>query len=294
MQATRPTQLGLLPTTIDIYIERMYAGNPYARLSMIFGEKEYLRLTVRLTSGILPVINVPVKVYLDERQIATIITDGWGVAQLTFPNGIPKGNHTIKCVFEGDFWHSPAESSRSLKTVGMHIAYFKSYVESLAAASPSTIEFNIVDSLLKQEIGVVPIKTEADTERIRYIYTMLIPEEDTSGKTTAMVDIGTIIAIIIIAIVAIYALYTINHYITIVYEEGYYTCGVCGARFTTCEALREHLISQHPDIWEKIKNNFECAPPPSPFPQPLQYIIYAVIGVAGAILIIELIKAIRR
>jgi hypothetical protein len=280
---------------MDIYLARIYAGKPYARPSMIFGEKECLRLAVHLTSLGLPVITVAVKVYLDEKPVATIITDAWGAAQLIFPNGISKGYHTIKCVFEGDFWHNPVSASQSLKTVGMQTAYFKSYVESLAGVSPSEIEFNIVDNLLGQRVGVVPTKTEVDTEKTRYIFTMLVPEEDTTGETT-VASLWTIIAIVLLAIAAACAAAAILVYITIVYAVGYYQCGICGARFTTCEALREHLMSQHPAEWEKIKNTFECAPPPSLpslFPE-LQYIIYASIGVAGVILLIELIRSIRK
>jgi len=292
-------QLGLFPTVMGTFLDRVYAGKKYSRPSMIFGEKEPLLLTVLLTSpgpppyG-LPVIHVPVKVYLDGKHIATITTDSSGTAYLHFPNGIAKGDHVFKCVFEGTIWNNPAEDTKNFRTVGMQIAYFKSYVENLAAASPATIESSIVDSLLNERIGVVPVRTEADAERVRYIFTMLVPEEDTSGKTAAAaLPIWTIVVIIIAAIAAALAAYAIAAYVTIVYVVGYYQCGICGAHFTTCEALREHLIKYHPIEWEKIKDRFECAPPPSPFPAGLEYVFYAIIGIAGAFLLLELIKAIR-
>lgn len=286
---------GLLPTSMEIYLYRVYANTIYPRRSKVFGDREPVELSAHLTSLGLPVVGVPVKVYVDGRYIATIYTDWMGVARYMFPSGVSKGFHTFTCVYEGDFWHSPSSASDTFRFVGMQTGYFKAYVENLAEVGPADIEYRVVNDLLLQEVGVVPIGTEADMERVRYVFTMLVPEEDTrSGVEAAAVPIWVIVAVILGSIAAACLSVAALIQVIITYIIGWYQCGACGARFTTCEALREHLVTAHPELWEKIKDRFECTPPsPSPL-DILGRIFYVAAGIVGAVLLIELIKTVRR
>jgi len=283
-----------IPTTMNIYIARMYAGHPYARLTMVFGEYETLRITVNLKNILgLPVINAPVKIYIDDKYTATITTNLLGVAHHTLNNGIsPPGTHIIRCVWEGDFWNAPSQASVTLKTVKMEEAVFTAYVETVANVSPAEIEQKIVDKCLTDEIGVVPVKTEADIERNIYILTMFAPTEPTSSKIQAKL-FWEIIAAIIIVIVFILSVSTAV-WVVNVFGLGMYECGACHARFRTCEARKEHIITAHPDLWEKIKDSYICESIPSPTPDWLKWVFYAGIGAVAIIMIIEIIRAVRR
>ncbi|MEM2292760.1 MAG: hypothetical protein QXX41_05745 [Nitrososphaerota archaeon] len=286
-----------IPTTMWLSLDRIYAGRGYPRPTMVFGEYESLRIIIHIWNMFgLPVINVPIKIYVDNKHVATETTNITGYTQHIFDRGIsPPGTHVIKCVWEGDFWNAPAEASITIRTVKMEEAVFTAYVETVAKASPAQVEQGIVDKCLADEIGVVPVKTEVDVERNIYILTILVPTESTSPKIQAVPAIVWAIIAAIIAIAAAFFAATAYTYVINVFALGYYQCGACGARFTTCEARREHMITAHPDLWEKIKDSYICEsiPPPPPTDW-LKWILYAGIGAVAVIVIIEIIKAVRR
>jgi len=291
MIASQQAERLAIPTTLSARIYRLYAGKSYSRESMVFGEKEVLRLECELKNALLlPVINAPIKVYVDGRLVATITTNVLGLAEAIFEEGIPKGDHVITCVWEGDFWNAPSSAKLTLRTVRMVESYFKVYVDSLTA-SPATVEAGLMDNLLNQDVGAVIIKSETDLERVRYIFTILVPEENTTMRAMLAPPVWALIAIIVLSVAAVLAAYAAAVYVTVAYVLGEYQCGICGQRFLTCEALREHLIAQHPEVWEKIEDRYECAPPAPPFPW--EWLIYGGMGILGIIAVASLIRALR-
>lgn len=282
-----------IPTRMDLFIERyeVRTGKNYYRETLIFGDREPIRFVIKLTNWFnLPVINAPIKIYLDGRYIATVTTNLIGYAEYYFMSGIPPpGTHTLRAVWEGDFWNAPTEATKTIKTIGMEESIFKIYVESLNI--PVTeVEAKLVDQCLTEDIGVVPIRAEVDMQRNRYILTMLVPVESTQTPSTAPTGITAIIALIVAIALVLFAA-SLQIYLIAVYVRGIYQCGICGQQFLTCEALREHLITQHPNEWEKIKENFECAPPPTP--DWLKWMLYFGVGAASVVLAIEVIRAMR-
>jgi hypothetical protein len=283
-----------LPTACELEVFRVYGGTVYPRASRVFGEREPISLKFVLRSMVLglPVPNVDVGVYLDGVRVATARTNWNGEAWFTFQSGIPRGSHTVRCSWAGDFWNAPCEASVDLRTVAMDVAYFKSYVDA-TSASPSMVEAKVMDDLLRREVGATVTKVEVDTERSRYIMTVLVAEEPTTPVAMPVPGIVWAIAIILGAIAAALFAFGFAVYITIVYVVGYSQCGICGKRFTTCEALREHIIAEHPDIWEKIKDKFECAPPAAPV-EWWKVLMIAGVAIAGVFAAGYIIKALRK
>jgi hypothetical protein len=273
---------------------RLFAGNEYVRESNVFGDREPVTVAARLLDALgLPVINVDVDVYLDGRKVATVKTDWGGNLSYTFERGLPKGDHEVKLRFNGDWLHDPCEASISVKSVGMVESYFKAYVESLTA-SPSDVEAKLMDRLLSDDVGAVAVRVEADPARIRYVFTMLVPEEDTRGQAgQAQLGFWAVVFLVALAIGFALAAAAALVYVVFAYVVGQYQCGACGQRFTTCEALKMHVMSAHPDVWEKIKDRFECAPPVGPLDW-LKWVAVGVVGAVGLILLVELVRAVRR
>jgi len=278
----------------DLRASRLFAGNEYVRESNVFGDREPVTVGARLLDALgLPVVNVDVDVYLDGRKAATVKTDWGGNLSYTFERGLPKGGHEVKLRFNGDWLHDPCEASMSIRSVGMVEAYFKAYVESLNA-SPSDVEARLMDRLLSDDVGAVVVKVEADPARIRYVFTALVPEEDTRGQGgQARLDFWVVLFLVSLAIGFALAAAAALAYVIFAYAMGMYQCGACGQRFTTCEALKMHVISAHPDLWEKIKGRFECAPPTGPLDW-LKWVAVGVVGAVGFILLVELVRAVRR
>jgi hypothetical protein len=278
-----------LPTNCIVNAFREYAGKVYTRSSLVFGDREPISIMIGVTNILgLPVPNVEVAVYLDGVKIGSARTNWSGEAWYVFGGGIPEGTHTVKCVWAGDFWNAPCEASLTLKTVGMEKAQFTAYVDS-TQASASMVESRIMDDLLTKEVGAVVTNISVDLDRSRYIMSTLLVEEPTAPAVMAG-GLLWAITMFLLAIAAVLIAFAVAVYITIVYVVGQYQCGIDGKRFTTCEALREHIITEHPDTWEKIKDNFTCE-------QPVEWwkvLMIAGVAIAGVFAAGYIIKAFRK
>jgi len=281
----------IIPTKCENHAGRIVAGNYYLRSSGVFGEYEPVAARMHVWDVLgAPLVNIDIHFYLDGSEAGTAKTDWLGNAYFTYPR-IPKGGHVLKGEWKGDWLHDPCSSEISIKTVAMQEGYGKAYVESLTA-NPDQIMAKTEEELIKQEVGIVMTKVEADLERRRYVYTYLVPEEDTRSGESGLF-IWWAIPLILAAVAAVLIAFAATVYVLVVYVLGTYVCGICGERFLTCEALREHLMSKHPSEWEKVKDRFECAPPASPWDW-LKYILIGGLAVVGLVAIAKIAETLKR
>jgi len=268
----------------------------YPRRSKVFGEREPLLVSFKLTWSGIPLPGREVKLYIDGKYYGKQAT-GWDGVAGFLVLGLKPGSHTVKAVFEGDFWHNPCEAEATITVVEMKRGAMDVYVDSVRTA-PDDLWKRIEDKLLSEGWGVVIYRVEADLERKRFIISMWVPTQDTRVAGAKLIPIWAIVAIIASIVAAVIAT---EQFIEFWYTNvvGVYQCGVCGERFTSCEALREHLITKHPDVWEKIKDEFTCleAAPPSKEEEKwwswMKVLGFTAMGIAGAVVAVEAIRAVR-
>jgi len=297
-------QTGVFPTECTIDAGRKCV-NPYCeqefypRTTLKFGELEPIAIKFVLWNPMGPIVNAPIKFYLNGRYAGTSNTDVYGVAYYIFEAGIPEGEHQILARFEGDWLNNPCEKTITITTIKMEYGLIRAYVESLVP-SPSELYDRLNAELIKENKGAVIYRIEREPERVAWLFYLWVPVEPvTSEKEEALAPpIWAIILAIVSIVTFILQLHTIVAYIA-TYFLGLCQCGICGARFTTCEALRQHLITQHPEEWEKIKDRYtckECEAPPTP-PTEWEWVKWVAggaIAVAAIIGITELIKTVKR
>jgi hypothetical protein len=280
-QQYQVTPAGIIPAFLTITVTRYYGGKTYPRSSKVFGEKEAVTAAAQVTTfGPLPLQNVDVDVLLDGKVVDTVKTDFWGVAYYVFNQGIPKGSHTIRMWFRGNFWYGEAYADQSITTVSMTEATFTAFVTSLAV-SIGEAEASVMDQTLGKEIGVQMIEATVDSERVCYIFRMWVAEEP-----TVQIFWWAVVLIIIAAIaVGIYGVQVV-----MVYLLGMYVAPD-GTRFTSCGAYMAYMAEHYPDIWEQIKDRNPCYVPTPP--SPMEWVKWAAIGgvaIVGGLIIYEVVK----
>jgi len=275
---------GVIPAFLAIGVKRYYGGKIYERTSSIFGEKEVVTATAAVfTLGDIPLQNVDVDVLLDGQKIATVKTNWIGMAQYVFNQGIPKGTHTVRMWFRGNFWYGEAYQDQAISTVSMTQANFIVYVESLAVSVDEAYAGIIDQTLAKGTVGIEMISATVDQVRVLYKFNAWIADV----STTQAMDI-TVILILILAIIALIVAPSILQFIA-TYVIGEWFCPICGEKFYTCDSLAAHIASAHPDVWASIKDKWTCELPAGPFDW-VKWLAIGGIGVVGGLVIYEVVK----
>lgn len=289
------------PTTCELKVERAVLKDnqilwSYPRRSLIFGDKEPIVVLFGVFGPFWPLINVPVEVYIDGVYKTTANTDTAGWIHVLITN-LGVGEHTVKCVWKGDWLHEPCGKEVTIRIVGMTEAKWTVFVSD-TTVSPLDVKVKVETEAAKNEYGAVIEKCEVLYDKRKYIlYGYVAPEATAQQAQVALVPPIVWIAVAVgILIVAAFTAWGIYQFIVAAIPRQC-VCGICGEVFPSCGALRDHIMTAHPDAWEKIKDRWSCdecttAPPPA-----ISWIAIAAgagIVIVAGLIIYKVVEAVTR